>query len=243
MPFLIGKPNPEILDFNADVRGGGKNISQLMHWATGVKYSKQSPEALRELFLAYEMWHLEGWDVFGQDSINDMIAENQGRILGAELLKGSAGAIKSEADLLPFLNSSFLESRAWVGTLLRMRQAQLDAWILAKQQKPASMHYMEKEDVWHSLTVYQMLVDKMPIDEVKKSFIVESAIEIYSLVYEAGEWESVHGPIDLTSLEKALVRGELDTILETMARAEVNKASIPELLKAKSAINDLKGVK
>jgi hypothetical protein len=243
VPFLIGKPNLDTSDINADVQGGGKNISQLMHWATGVKYSKQPPEALRELFLAYEMWHLEGWDVFGQDALNDMIAENQGRILGAELLKGSAGALKTEADLLPFLNRSFLESRAWVGTLLRMRRAELDAWILVKQEKPASMHWMEKENIWNSLTVYQMLADKIPLDEVKKSFIVESAIEIYTLVYEAIEWEQAHGPIKLTGLEKALVQGKLDSILEVMARAEVGKASLPDLLKAKSAIDDLKGVK
>jgi hypothetical protein len=243
VPFLIGQRNPDISDINADVRGGGKNISQLMHWATGVKYSAQSPEALRELFLAYEMWHLEGWDVFGQDAINDMIAEYQGSRLGAELLKGSAGQLKTEADLLPFLNRSFQESRAWVGTLLRMRQAELDGWILAKQQKSASMHWMEKEDIWHSLTVYQMLADKTPIDEVKKSFIVESAIEIYTLIYEAGEWERSHGPIVLTTLEKALVQGKLDKILEVMARAEVGKASVPDMVKAKSAIDDLKGVK
>ncbi len=243
VPFLIGQPNPEIADFNADVRGGGKNISQLMHWATGVKYAKEKPEALRELFLAYELWHLEGLEVFGQDSINDLIAENQGRILGAELMKGSAGALKSEADLLPFLNRSFLESRAWVGTILGMRKSQLDNWILAKQQKPANMHYMEKDDIWHSLTVYQMLADKIPIEEVKKSFIVESAIEIYTLVYEADEWATAHGPIVLTSMEKALVEGKLDKLLEIMAKAEVGKASLGDLITASGAIKDLKGIK
>jgi hypothetical protein len=239
IPFLIGDPNPEIADFNADVRGGGKNISQLMHWATGVKYAAQNQLGLRELFLAYELWHLEGLEVFGQDSINDMIAENQGRILGAELLKGNAGAIKSEADLLPFLNRSFRESRAWVGTLLRERRDQLDKWITAKEQKPANMHYMEKDDIWHSLTVYQQLADGASVDDVKASWIANAATEIYTLVYEADEWDKANGPVALTSLEQALIHGKLDTILEVMAKAEVGKASTGDLLKAKSQMDDL----
>jgi hypothetical protein len=243
IPFLLGKVNPDITDINADVRGGGRNISQLMHWATGVKYAKQSPEALRELFLAYEMWHLEGFDVFGQDAINDMIAEQQGAILGRELMKGEKGEIKSEADLLPLLNRSFIESRAWVGTILRLRQKELDGWILSKQQKPASMHWMEKEEIWPSLTVYQMLADNMPIEEVKKSFMVETAIEIYTLVYEANEWDAAHGAIVLTDLEKALVSGKLDKLLEIMAKAEAGKASLGDLITASGAIKDLKGAK
>lgn len=240
IPFLIGEPNPEIADFNADVRGGGKNISQLMHWATGVKYAAQNQLGLRELFLAYELWHLEGFEVFGQDSINDMIAENQGRMLGAELLKGSAGALKTEADLLPFLNRSFRESRAWVGALLRMRRDQLDKWITAKEQKPANMHYMDKDDVWHSLTVYQQLVDGVSLEDVKAAWIVNAAIEIYTLLFEADEWEKANGPIVLTALEKALIHGKLDTILEAFAKAEVGKASTGDLLRAKSQIDDLK---
>jgi uncharacterized protein DUF4157/annexin-like protein len=243
VPQLIGKPNLDVTNFDADVTAGGKNISQLMHWATGVKYSNQSPEALRELFLGYEMWHLEGWEVFGQDSINDLIAENQGRLLGAELRKGNKGQLKTEADLLPFLNQSFRESRAWVGTLLRARRNQLDAWVMSREQRPANIHYMEKVDIWPSLTLYQMLADGMPVDEVSKSFMAESATELYTLVFEADEWDAAHGPIQLTSLEKALLAGKLDTLLEIMAKAEVGKASLPDLMKASNAISDLKGVK
>jgi hypothetical protein len=239
IPFLIGQPNPEIADFNADVRGGGKNISQLMHWATGVKYAAQNQLGLRELFLAYELWHLEGFEVFGQDSLNDMIAENQGRMLGAELLKGDTGALKHQADLLPFLNRSFGESRAWVGALLRFRRDRLDRWITAKEQQPANMHYMDKDDIWHSLTVYQQFADGAKVEDVKASYIVNAAIEIYTLLYEADEWEKVHGPIVLTELEKALVQGKLDTILEVMAKAEAGKASTGDLLKAKSNIDNL----
>lgn len=239
IPFLIGEPNTDI-DFDADVRGGGKNISQLMHWATGVKYAAQNQLALRELFLAYELWHLEGFEVFGQDSLNDMIAENQGRMLGAELLKGSAGALKREADLEPFLNRSFRESRAWMGALLRYRRDRLDRWIIAKEQQPANMHYQTKDDVWHSFTVYQQLVNGTSVADVKASWMVNAAIEIYTLLYEADEWEKANGPIVLTQLEKALIQGQLDSILEVMAKAEDGKATTRDLLKAKSHIDNLK---
>jgi len=130
-----------------------------------------------------------------------------------------------------------------------MRQAELDNWILSKQQKQADIHWTEKEenkeDIWPSLTIYQMLADKMPIDEVKKSFMVESAIEIYTLIYEAIEWERMYGPIKLTSLEKALVEGKLDDILSIMARRESGEVSkySPKMLKAWSAIRDLEGIK
>ena len=67
MPFLLGAPNTG-LGFDDDWTHGGKNISQLMHWGTGVKYSHLSADTMRKLFLGYELWHLEGLDVFGEDS-------------------------------------------------------------------------------------------------------------------------------------------------------------------------------
>ena len=215
VPFLLGVPNTSTATLEIDVIKGGKNLSQLMHWATGVKYSSESPKALQELFLAYEKWHLEGWDVFGQDALNDLIAEEQGRLLGAELQKGSAGEIKGEADLLPFLNRSFLKARAWVGALLRLRKAELDAWILSKEQKPAKMHWgaLPEAQLWRSRTVYRMLAEGEPLANVKSSSLVFSQIEIYTLLFEADRWEAAHGAIYLTDLEKALVAGNLDAIL------------------------------
>jgi hypothetical protein len=226
VPHLIGKDNLERENFDADVTGGGKNISQLMHWATGVKYSEQTADAMHELFLAYELWHLEGFDVFGTDSLNDMIAEEQGRLLGAELLKGTSGAIRSEADLLPFLNSSFMESRAWVGSILRLRRAELDKWIVSKEQRLAVIHWDENDKVkiWQSPTIYQMLAAGMPIDDIKKSELVDVQIQIYALLFEADIWESAHGPVKLTDLQKALIDGKLNSILKIFALSETARS-------------------
>jgi len=246
VPFLIGRPNPGTSDFWIDVKNGGKNISQLMHWATGVKYSDQSPRALRDLFIAYELWHLEGWDIFGQDPINDLIAEEQGRILGSELRKGGSGAIKSEADLIPFLNQAFLEARAWVGALLRMRQTQLDDWILSEKQPLATIHWNPEEQfkLWPDETVTQMIESGKKLEEFKTSYMVTSQIEIYTLIYEADEWEKKNGAIGVTPLQKALVEGKLNALLKIMAKSEENvPINSSEKLDAYSNLQDLKKMK
>ncbi|MES0490032.1 MAG: DUF4157 domain-containing protein [Leptospirales bacterium] len=218
VPFLLGVGNANTTTLVADVVGGGTNISQLMHWATGVKYSDNSPEAMRELFLAYEIWHLEAWDVFGQDPLNDMIAEEQGRLLGTELRKGKKGSIKKEADLLPFLDRSFREARAWVGSLLKLRKNELDNWITAIDQKRAVIHWNEnvKYEIWPE-TSYQKLAKGTTLDDVKKSSLVESQIEIYRLIFEAQNWEKANGKINITPLQKALVEGKLNSIFIAMA--------------------------
>lgn len=234
VPFLLGKPNPGTHEFDIDIVGGGRNVSQLMHWATGVKYAGQTPQAMRELFLAYEIWHLEGWDVFGQDALNDLIAEEQGRMLGAELLKGEDGKLKSEADLLPFLNETFLKSRAWVGALLRIRREELEKWILSKKQPKAIEHWDEdrkfyawnrkEAGVWKPAeTIYEMLARGVSVEDVKKSQMVKSQIEIYSLLYEADKWEQTKGTIELTDLEKRLASGKLNNILSLFALMEEKK--------------------
>ncbi len=244
--FLIGDPNPGKHDINIDIVGGGKNVSSLMHWATGVKHAKEDAKALRELFLAYEIWHLEGWDVFGQDPINDLISEEQGRQLGVELLKGESGALTNEASLLPFLNRSFQGARAWVGAVLRLRKAALEKWILSKEPIAAIEHWDEdkKFQPWDSLTIHQMLSSGKTMDEVQKSPIVEKQIEIYSLLYEADNWEKTNGPVGLTDLQERLAKGQLDKILSIFALMEEKKGykASGDLGRFKAASNEKKAL-
>ena len=70
VPFLVGDANLSE-GGDSDFLRGGKNWSNVMHWATGVKYGNLPADALRELFLGYELYHLEGWDVFAEDALND----------------------------------------------------------------------------------------------------------------------------------------------------------------------------
>jgi hypothetical protein len=217
VPQLVGKANMGT-GADADVAGGGKNISQLMHWATGVKYSDIDKQTMRELFLAYELWHLEAWDVFGEDPINDLIAEESGRILGVGL---RAGAITS-ANLQDKLNEAFGEARAWVGSLLRARQAEFDAWIVAETQKKANMWWgaLSPMDIWGSETIYSKLKAGQTVDVVEKSDLVERITDIYTLIYEAGEWETAHGKIDNGDFIEMMLAGKLNKVFEKMAKGQ-----------------------
>ncbi|HEV2772832.1 MAG TPA: M15 family metallopeptidase [Thermoleophilaceae bacterium] len=217
VPHLVGKANMGT-GFDADVAGGGKNISQLMHWATGVKYSDVDKLTMRELFIAYELWHLEAWDVFGEDPINDLIAEEAGRSLGTQLRAGSITKAKLQAKL----DEGFGEARAWVGTLLRPRQAKLDDWIVAKTQKMAKIWYgaQPEMDVWGSETIFTMLRAGASVEDVKRSQLAERIVDIYTLIYEADEWEKAHGKIDNGSLIPTMLSGALDGVFEKMAKGQ-----------------------
>lgn len=190
-------------DRNADVTGGGRNVSQLLHWGTGVKYSHLKPDALRELFIGYEIYHLEGWDVFAEDPINDLIAEEAGRILGGQLRLGKV----TSANLHAVLQDSFSEARAWVGSLLRMRQAELDTWIKAETQTPAMFWYEFPTEIWGTKTIVGAIRDRKKLDEIKRWNLTQKIVGIYTLIYEADEWEKKHGAIANTALIRGLVAG------------------------------------
>jgi len=217
VPQLIGAANTGT-HFDADVGGGGKNISQLMHWGTGVKYSHVDRMTMRELFVAYEYWHLEAWDVFGEDPINDLISEEAGRILGTQL----RAATVTRANLQAKLNEGFAESRAWVGTLLRARLAALDAWTVAETQRRANIWWGAQPamDIWGADTIHSMLRRGMSVADVQRSNLVERIIGIYTLIYEADAWEAARGRIDNGSLIPRILSGGLDRIFQKMARGE-----------------------
>jgi hypothetical protein len=217
VPHLVGKPNTGT-GADADVSGGGKNISQLMHWATGVKYSNMSQKTMREFFLAYELWHLEAWDVFGEDPINDLIAEEAGRILGVKLRFGTL----TKTNLVATLDDAFNEARAWVGSLLRARRGELERWILEKTQRRANMWWgaMASMDVWGPDTIYSMLKRGKSVEEVKASSLVERIAAIYALIEESYEWESAHTTIDNGPFIERMLKGELDTAFAKSAKGE-----------------------
>ena len=210
--FLVGEANLS-KEADADFFGGGKNLSQMMHWATGVKYAHLPRNALRELFIGYEFWHLEGWEVFGEDAINDLIAEEQGRMLGRRL---AAADIKSGAELVRKIDSDFREARAWVGAMLRLRRDEFDALILAEEPSKARYWWRRGPFVppWgrrgDAKSIKQLLEEGQTVGEVYKSRLVEHLIPIYTLIYEVDEWERRNGRVGLTSLMVKIVEGKYD---------------------------------
>nr|QNO53408.1 hypothetical protein JNHLJEBA_00018 [Methanosarcinales archaeon ANME-1 ERB6] len=219
VPFLLGHYNTS-RDMDAEVNIGGSNISQLMHWATGVKYSHIRMNDLRELFLGYELWHLEGWDGFMEDPINDLIAEESGRILGTQLREASI----RESNLARSLNSAFERARVWVGSLLRLRRDELDRFLTSRTAKRCRFHWNPEKTflAWNGQTIYGMLLRGTSLDDVKQSDLVNRFIGLYALIYEAVEWERSHNNrrISNTQLIESMARGDLNDVFERIARGQ-----------------------
>jgi hypothetical protein len=230
IPHLVGALNLGT-GFDDDWTFGGKNISQLMHWGTGVKYSDIPWLTMRELFLGYELWHLEGFDVFGEDSINDLIAEEAGRVMGVQLRKGAL----NRDNLVERLNFGFTVSRAWVGSLLRARKAQFEEWILLDRPRPAQLWWgkLGAHQLWGPQTILGFLRIGMSVDSAKTMPLTEKIIDIYTLIYAADEWERTQGKIPSTKFMDAMLAGKFDTLFRKMAHGE--KPSIGELRDAAGA--------
>ncbi len=216
IPFLVGSKNLGT-GMDADLKGGGKNLSNVMHWATGVKYWYLPKNALRELFIGYELWHLEGWDIFGEDAINDLIAEEAGRMLGVRLARHYN--MRSEQELVQGLDEDFREARAWVGAMLRLRQENFDELILARK-RPKSKKWWgwegrrpEVRPPWPrrgAKMIRTRLDDGATVAEVSRSGLVERLTQVYTLIYEADEWERRHGAVGLTGVMRNVVEGAYD---------------------------------
>ena len=73
--------------------------------ATGVRYHEWPQERIRDLFLAYELWHLELWDVFGRDPIKSADGPKRTFQAGAFGLKGMPGSLYECISKLLFQNS------------------------------------------------------------------------------------------------------------------------------------------
>jgi hypothetical protein len=207
-PFLVGDPNLR-KGVNDDFGAGGRNHTNVMHWATGVKYGDLRGDAFRALFIGYELFHLEGWEVFGEDSINDLIGEESGRLLGRRLLQGT---ITSHAGLIAALDADFREARAWVGAMLRLRRDRLDDLILEEKPPEALFHWKKKERMapWEGKTIAQRLEGGGTVRAVRTSHFVDRLIQIYTLIYEADEWQRANGAL-LTPLVKDIVNGVYDS--------------------------------
>jgi len=217
-PQMIGKPNTGVGE-NADVYGGGKNISQLMHWATGVKHSGTDPQTMRDLFLAYEYFHLEGFDKFGEDAINDLISEEAGRIMGRQL---QGGEINNE-NLNGKLNEGFDESRAWVGSLIKARQGDLDGVITSETTVESQMWWgamPEQVKWWGESTIYLDLLGGQTVEQVCADSRTEHFIDIYALIYFSDDWQKKHGEIEQSNFSASMLAGKYDKAFEKSVKGE-----------------------
>jgi hypothetical protein len=234
VPQMVGNPNTDV-GADADVHGGGKNVSQLMHWGTGVKYADQDPQAMRDMFLAYEYYHLEGFDKFGEDSINDMISEDAGRNMGRQLQSGEI----NRDNLQGKLNEGFDESRAWVGKLIKARQSELDAVITSKEVVQSEMWYGAIEGQvqhWGPTTIYLDLQHGKSVEEVCASQLVQHFIDVYALIYYSDLWQKQHGAIQTSNFQDGIVAGKYNKIFEKSVKGQplTGKEKIDAYMDAKA---------
>ncbi|MFI5896820.1 phage tail tip lysozyme [Actinoplanes sp. NPDC051513] len=198
--------------------GADRNESQLMHWATGVKYGDTGHERIRDFFVAYEMWHLEQWDVFGRDPINDLIAEDAGWTLAQALRSGTV----TGPTLLGVLDDAFARGRRWVGGLLSEREAALDAQVLALRPPDMHVHWgrwvIRPDSPHHPYpipSVRAMLQDGRTIDQVMASRQVADYIDVYTLIAEARRT-----PEPVSGLQRIMAAGDLDWAFRAAAGDE-----------------------
>jgi hypothetical protein len=192
-----------------DLRAGADiNESQLMHWATGVKYHEMSHERIRDFFVAYEMWKLEQWDLFGRDPINDLIAEDAGWSLAQALRDGAV----TPGTLPAVLDQSFTKARRWVGGLLAEREAALDAQVLALRPPDQLQHWGKRvippESALHPYPVPSMramLQNGMTAEQVLASPQARNYIDVYALIAE-----SRRAPEPVSGLQRLMLSGDLD---------------------------------
>jgi hypothetical protein len=174
---------------------------------------------MRDLFLAYEMYHLEGWNAFGEDSINDMISEEAGRLMGRQL----QGAEINKDNLGGKLDEGFNESRAWVGSLIKARQKELDAVITSKTVVESQMWYGEiPENVqwWGDSTIYMDLLAGKSVEEVQADARTQHFIEIYALIYYSDLWQKQHKKIKHSNFTESMLAGKYNTAFEKSVKGK-----------------------
>lgn len=223
VPFLLGEDYPSRRLSADEYVKGGRNLSNVMHWATGVKYHHFPDEALQELFLGYEYWHMEGFDTFGEDAINDLVAEEEGRLLGKALFSRSI----TNQNLVRIIDESFIHSRAWVGAMIRIRQKELDEQILAERMPQSNIWWGHKGHVHLSLspwtpsilvgdrktsppTIHKMIELGGTHDEIISSKLVKKLVKVYELIYAVEEWEKRFGRMNLTPRIRKTLNGDYD---------------------------------
>ena len=209
VPFLVGSPVTRLTSDDADAIRGGKNLSNVMHWATGVKYAYLPGNAMQELFIGYEYWHMEGWDIFGEDAINDLIAEEQGRLLGRQL---TGVQFRDRAGLVTTLDWTFARARAWVGAMVRHRRADLDGLILSSSPVQSDFWWQRKRSLspWSGRTIVEQLDGGATVADVVATDGVEHLVQIYQLIYSVEEWEHRHGAMELTDVTTNTLDGDYD---------------------------------
>ena len=115
-PSFLGSPAPGSVTSTGffDPWSQGPNPTDLMHFAAGIKWNWAPSFIVQWYFVHYERVTEEGWQLFGLDALNDVIAEEGGRLFAIDLKAGRASCSSAGVvDLDPYFRQgrSFLRSQ------------------------------------------------------------------------------------------------------------------------------------
>jgi len=159
-PYLLGTPAP------AAVAGGmafdpwsqGPNLTDLMHFAAGMKWSWAPAFLVQWYFIHYEETTHEGWQIFGLDALNDIIAEEGGRLFANDLKNTSVTCSGSAVvDLDPY----FLRGRRFLRG--HLNESRLDRVALRVYQPNlvvavnATGEIVENRPLWNTTIMEQIM--------------------------------------------------------------------------------------
>lgn len=104
-PYFLGSPAPGSVTAAGffDPWSQGPNPTDLMHFAAGLEWAWAPAAIIQWYFVHYEKTTEEGWQLFGLDALNDVIAEEGGRLLAIDMQAGTLSCPSSgTADLDPY---------------------------------------------------------------------------------------------------------------------------------------------
>jgi hypothetical protein len=130
-PYLLGTPAPHVTGAGGelwDPWSQGPNLTQLMHFAAGMKWSWAPAFIVQWYFIRYERTSQEGWQIFGLDSLNDVIAEEGSRLFAEDLKNAAVTCPGGVVDLDPY----FIQGRNFLRT--QLSQADLNRLALRVHQ-------------------------------------------------------------------------------------------------------------
>lgn len=178
-PYLLGTPSNVTSGSQLwDPWSQGPNLTNIMHFATGVKYSHIPEAIIHYLFVWYERHSREGWQIFGLDALNDVIAEEGGRLFALDLKAGSVSCSAGRVNLDPYFQRgrSFLKSE--------ISETRLDHVALAVHQPELVVAVDPAGNIRHSQQLWNATIMEQIMAGASDAVILASAdAQILKILY------------------------------------------------------------
>jgi len=184
-PHLLGTPAPAAMTPGGmafDPWSQGPNLTDLMHFAAGMKWSWAPAFLVQWYFIHYEETTHEGWQIFGLDALNDIIAEEGGRLFANDLKNTSvtcSGSGVVDLDLYFLRGRRFLRGH--------LNESRLDRVALRVHQPNlvvavnATGEIVENRPLWNA-TIMEQIMSGASDADILASSDAQILMMLYHLV-------------------------------------------------------------